>query len=294
MAITSKSPLAVVKVALATARRGLPVYSHACSPKKFTQHQLFACLVLKNFLKSDYRGVTAHLVDHPTLREVLGLKVVPHFTTLQKASRRLLASSAARRILRRTIRMRYRSPRRVRSAAIDSTGLECNAASGYFVRRRARTSGPWKNVIYHRFPKLGVVSDNDRHFILAMRVGKGPRPDVDEFSPLLREATRSVHISLLLADAGSEANHRLAREQHHTRTVIPPKHGRPTTKPAQGYYRRLMQARFDHEAYHDRAQVETVISMIKRRQTNYARGHSYETQRNDLHLLVLTHNIMIL
>jgi hypothetical protein len=56
--------VAVVLAALATARRGLAAYSHHCSPRKFTQHQLFACLVLKNFLKTDYRGVAAHLADH--------------------------------------------------------------------------------------------------------------------------------------------------------------------------------------------------------------------------------------
>jgi hypothetical protein len=163
--------------------------------------------------------------------------------------------------------MRYRHPRRVGSAAVDSTGLECSAASGYFVRRRALASGPWKTVVYHRYPKLGVVADNERHFILAMRVGQGPRPDVDEFAPLLSEAVRSVRIGLMLGDAGydSEENHRLAREEHGIRTVIPAKHGRPTTKPAAGHYRRLMQAHFDHDAYRDRAQVETVISMIKRR-----------------------------
>lgn len=67
--------------ALATARRALPLYSHRNSPKKFTQHQLFACLVLKIFLKTDYRGVAAHLADCPSLTEVLGLARVPHYTT---------------------------------------------------------------------------------------------------------------------------------------------------------------------------------------------------------------------
>ncbi len=76
--------------ALSTAFRALPAYSHRYSPKKFTQHQLFACLVLKNFLKTDYRGVVAHLADHPTLLSLLNLRAVPHFTTLQKASVRLL------------------------------------------------------------------------------------------------------------------------------------------------------------------------------------------------------------
>jgi len=81
----------VILAALAVAERSLPVYSHRCSPKKFTQHQLFACLVLKSFLKTDYRGVVAHLADCPSLVEVLGLPAIPHYTTLQKAARRLLA-----------------------------------------------------------------------------------------------------------------------------------------------------------------------------------------------------------
>jgi Transposase DDE domain len=296
MAVTSKSPKAVVGAALATARRSLPAYSHVCSPKKFTQHQLFACLVLKNFLKADYRGVVGHLNDHPSLLALLELKTVPHFTTLQKASRRLLASRPARRLLERTIRARYGRRRRIRSAAVDSTGLECSSASAYFVRRRKRVSEPWKKVVYHRYPKLGVVSDNDRHFILAMRAGRGPRPDVDEFATLVGEAQRAMRLVRMTADAGydSEGNHRLAREHYKIRTVIPAKHGRPTTKPAADRYRRLMQTRFDRKAYRDRVQVETVMSMIKRRQGNFVRGHNYHSQCRDLRLLVLTHNILIL
>jgi len=296
MATTSKSPQAVVKAALATARRSLPAYRHQCSPKKFTQHQLFACLVLKNFLKVDYRGVVAHLEDHPTLLALLELKFTPHFTTLQKASKRLLVSKPAKRLLERTIRMRYGRRQRVRSSAVDSTGLECSSASAYFVKQRNRVSQPWKTVVYHRYPKLGVVSDNDRHFILAMRVGRGPRPDVDEFAPLVDEAQRAMRLTRMVADAGydSEANHRLGRESYGIRTIIPAKLGRPTTKPASGHYRRLMQTRFDRPAYRDRVQVETVMSMIKRRQGNHVRGRSYQSQCRDLRLMALTHNIMIL
>jgi hypothetical protein len=115
--------LAVARTALEAAQRVLPFYTHPNSPKKFTQHQLFACLVLKNFLKTDYRGVVAQLDDHPELRNVLRLDSVPHFTTLQKASRRLLASEPVRRVLESTIAMRYGRRRCVASGAIDSTGL---------------------------------------------------------------------------------------------------------------------------------------------------------------------------
>ena len=55
-----------------------------------------------------------------------------------------------------------------------------------------------------------------------------------------------------------------------------------------------MKTRFDRPAYRRRSQVETVISMIKRRQSAHVRGRSYQSQCRDLRLLALTHNVMIL
>ena len=296
MAVTSKSPREVALAALSTARRALPEYSHVCSPKVFTQHQLFACLVLKNFLKTDYRGVVAHLADHPVLAELLGLRKIPHYTTLHKASRRLLSAKQVSRLLEATVRQEMGRRQRVPSAAVDSTGMQCGTASAYFVRRRKKVGSPWKTVVYHRYPKLGVVCDTSNHFILAFNTRRGPRPDVDEFRPLVADALQRVRIALMTADAGydSEPNHRFARDEHHIRTLIPPKHGRPTDKPAVGRYRRLMQTRFDREIYRNRVQVETVMSMIKRRQGSHVRGHKYWSQCRDLRLMVLTHNVMIL
>jgi hypothetical protein len=251
---------------------------------------------LKNLLRTDYRGVVAYLKDSPTLLTALGLEHVPHFTTLHKAAQRLLISARARQLLASSVRLHLGRRRRVRSSAIDSTGLECSAASSYFVKRRTRVSEPWKTVIYHRYAKLGVVCETTRHFILAWRVGRGPRPDVDEFRPLVAEAVRNARLSQVAADAGydSEANHRFAREECGLRTIIPAKHGRPTTKPAKGRYRRLMQTRFDLLAYHTRSQVETVMSMIKRRQGAHVHGRNFHSQCRDLRLIALTHNVMIL
>ncbi len=293
MARTSKSPRAVVLAALATAQRALPEYAHRYSPKKFTQHQLFACLVLKQFLKTDYRGLAVHLADNPSLIAELGLKQVPHFTTFQKASRRLLLTVPVRKLLRSTVRLHLGRKRRVKRAAIDSTGLECTSASGYFVRRRNRVENPGKTVVHHHYPKLSVVASTDDHFVYALDARRGPRPDV---RPLVAEACRVVRLSQLAADAGydSERNHVFARDEHGIRTIIPAKHGRPTTKLPTGRYRRLMKERFDREAYRRRSQVETVISMIKRRQGAHVHARSYHSQCRELRLLVLTHNIMIL
>ena len=86
MTQTSKSPRMVLAAAYKIAKQSLPEYAHHFSPRKFTQHQLFACLVLQQFLQLDYRKLQAFLIDTPCLSAVIGLQDVPHFTTFQKAA----------------------------------------------------------------------------------------------------------------------------------------------------------------------------------------------------------------
>ncbi len=86
----TKSPVALAKEALRVAEAALAAYSHPNSPKKFTQPQLFAILALRQFFKTDYRGVVAMLQDFSDLTEALGLKKVPHYSTLCYAEKRLL------------------------------------------------------------------------------------------------------------------------------------------------------------------------------------------------------------
>lgn len=122
----SKSPVRVARQALAVGQQALLLYDHKYSPKLYTQPQLFASLVLKTFFKTDYRGLTAHLADLSNLRDVLGLKTVPHFTTLttlQKVSRRLLRFRVARRLFTTTVRRFLKRRQRVQRAALDSPGL---------------------------------------------------------------------------------------------------------------------------------------------------------------------------
>jgi hypothetical protein len=79
----------VAKEALETGKQVLSQYGNKHSPQRFTQPQLFAMLVLRQFFRTDYRGIVAILKDHSDLREVLGLKHVPHYGTLYYAARRL-------------------------------------------------------------------------------------------------------------------------------------------------------------------------------------------------------------
>lgn len=195
-----------------------------------------------------------------------------------------------------------------RKAAIDSSGFDAGHASRYYVRRRAKgqakSEKPRQNTRYKRFAKLGLVVDCATHLVLAAEGGRGPRPDVDRFVPLLEQALGRVGIDKSLADAGydSEPNHRHACQDRGVRSYMPATHGRPPKdgKPLSGYWRRMMQrklgtwlGRFIVE-YGQRWQVETVISMIKRRQGPAVNGRSPWSRWRDLMLMAVTHNLMIL
>ena len=252
--------------------------------------------MLKTSLGLDYRGLERLLDDTPELCQLIGLESVPHYTTFQKASRKLLSNSLTQALLADTVSRALGRRRSGAHAAIDSTGLECTAASNYFVKRRDRKGNPWKTVTYSHYPKLAIVCRTDNHFILAFSSRRGPKPDIGEFKELISVAARRVKLRCIVADAGydSESNHQFARETLASRSIFPAKHGRPTNKPAAGKYRRLMQVRFDQKTYRRRVQVETVVSMIKRRLGNQVRARSRWGKVRELALVVLTHNLMIL
>jgi hypothetical protein len=288
----------VARHALALATEHLPLYAHRYSPKTYTQPQLFVCLVLKTFFRTDYRGLTAILGDFDALQAYLGLKRVPHYTTLQKASRRLLRAPFAKRLFHGAVRRFLGRRKRLKLAAMDSTGLDYGRRSAYYVRRRQAGQSKAKRVYYAHFAKLEASFDCRTHLILAARMGRGPRPDVDRFKPLLDATLESARPRRMLADAGydSEGNHEHARIKHKIRSFIPAKIGRPTTKPLTGRFRRLMKRRLnkDYGQYGQRWQAESGFSMIKRCIADTVQGRSQWSQRRELWLIVITYNILLL
>lgn len=297
---SSKSTLAVAKVAFRAARDSLPDYRHNKSPKKFTQPQLLACLVVKEFLRLDYRGIHVLLAEWSDLRRVLELTKVPHFTTLCAAAKRLLGQRHGEAVLDAVLRhcrqaglLKRRSPQ----AAIDSTGLESRHISAYYTRRCQRHSEHYK----HRYPKLSAICDTANHLILGLVIDRGPKIDAVEAHQTLQAALAHQPFGRLLGDAGyeSEGFHRLCRDQLGIRSIIPTtQRGRPRQdgRPlaVRGHYRRLLMTRFPQDLYGQRWQIETVFSMLKRNLGSALRARSYHSQNREIRLRVLTHNLGIL
>ncbi len=95
----TKSPLSLAQMALKTAQEALPQYSDLRSRHDFTQAQIFAILVLRQFFKTDYRGIVRILQEHQSIKDALKLNKLPHYTTLQKAQQRMLKKTSSRECL---------------------------------------------------------------------------------------------------------------------------------------------------------------------------------------------------
>ncbi len=312
MSTASKSPRKVAAVAFELAARTLPQYSHRFSRRDFTQPQLVVCLVLRKFFRTDYRGIMAILTDMPRLCQDVGLKKLPHFTTLQKAERRLLRDTTIRRMLEESVDL-YDAPEEAGEddhdearpalrqghdgevAAADSTGFELRRGSRYYVKRRSKGCQTWEKTHYRRYGKLNIVCDCSTHLILSTLRGQGPKVDVNELHPLLMNICRNVVPAALLADAGfdSEANHELLRDDLAIASHIPAVAKRYPQSLPQGRWRYTMATAFDEETYNQRWQAETVMFMLKCHQGAALTARTYQTRRREMGLMTIVHNAMI-
>src|SRR6476620_7757736 len=176
MGTTSKSPKRILQAAHAIGRRRLPAYSPRCSPKNFTLPQLSARLVLKEFLRLDYRKLSALLEDARSFAAAIGLKSVRQFSTFQKAADRLLLAQHARRLLDETVEAAQRVgvlKKKVTLAAVDGTGFETRHISAYFVKRREKgCKTGYQTTTYMRYPYANIVCACRSHFVSAIVAGE--------------------------------------------------------------------------------------------------------------------------
>lgn len=95
--------------ALRMAQRQMPDHASPFSPKRFTQPQLLACLILKPQLGGSYRSIVQRLTSDTALRDALGFSVVPHYSTFQRFADRLGDPQLLARLRRRACRLTIRA-----------------------------------------------------------------------------------------------------------------------------------------------------------------------------------------
>jgi len=297
-----------MRAAFSLASGVLPKYSSKFSRHDFTLPQLFACLVVKEHQRKSYREAELLLRDARHWCRDICMRKVPDHNTLCRAFHTLNLNRRAGKLLDRLVQWFAVAKQLGLMVAIDSTIYDTHHRSRHYEQRcrhyasRVKsTANARRSRAARRSPKLSIGVCTRSHLILSGRARTGMGSDARDFEPLLFDAwRRHPRLRDVLADAGydSEANHRIARLDMNVRSLIKTGGGRPGKKPPAGYYRRLMKKQLKGsqrgKKYGQRAQAETVNSMLKRNLGDALRSRSPKARKAEQMLRILTHNIALL
>lgn len=243
----------VMRLALRLGRRHLADYAHVKSPRKFTQPQLLACLILKAHMGCTYRRTEELLILMPAVREAIGLRGVPRFTTLQTFADRPEILALIDGVLRSIGRAVNKA--RPQDAAVDGTGLETTSASAHFLSRAGRQRTKFVKLM------MGVLCA--AVIPCALVVDWGPSHDMKQAWALRAKLKATTDPTWLWGDGAfdSEAWHKANWEDwgvpSYAPTTVRSADGRVS-----GVYRNLFQTPVTE--YGRRWMCESVNSAIKR------------------------------
>ncbi|KUK01784.1 MAG: Transposase IS4 family protein [Methanobacteriaceae archaeon 41_258] len=167
-------------------------------------------------LRFEYREFTAVIELMPKLLEMLGLKTVPHYTTLQKFFKRL-GSHFLDKILDFIVGLfDIKEP----WVAIDGTGHSSDQASLYYARKIKKQHKKWRK----SYTKNQIAIDTRTQVILAQKVARRPRHDSKDAIPTIRKTKKYKPSGFSLDKAfDKEEIHRVINEELEATSMIPPK-----------------------------------------------------------------------
>jgi len=177
--------------------------------------------------------------------------------------------------------------------AVDSTGFGTQQFYRHFTAKygRERTS--------RNYVKLHALVGTKTNVIGAATVTDRDRNDYTQFAPLIAEAAKTFTIKEVSADKAYIGRSNLAAAVAvGAEPFIPfksPAYDDPTS-PLWSKLFHLYHYRADEflPHYHQRSNVESTFSMLKRVFTDTLRSKGFEAQTNELLLLVVAHNIRTL
>ncbi|MDD5351463.1 MAG: transposase [Chthoniobacteraceae bacterium] len=283
----------VAKLAMGLGEKHLAAYGAARSRHDFTQKQLMACLVLRAYLKTTYRGVVDLLSGHQKLREALGMEdKVPHYTTLQKFSARsnvlAIADAMIGQIGEAALRMQGRKEKAV-AVAIDATGMETTTASAHFMSRAGRTHRKWA--------KASVALVCGCLFPIGLAMGWGPSNDKSQAEELLDKSLGNRPLNCLpqslYGDAAFDADwiHALCREEWGVESIIKPSRTRSDGSLGGSYRAAMTKEHLEKKGYGRRWHIESFFSGLKRTTGSALTARSNDNLLKEAAIRVLAYSL---
>jgi len=262
--------------------RCLPLYFSKHSRKDFTVHQLLILLVIKQKLKCSYDTLIDDLKTRPFVIQLIGLKKLPHSSTLKKFAKRLkaeiiyyLLEDCAANIKKNKLKL-----------AVDATGLHIEDGSFHYRKRLGLPSKTRKNV------KLSAAIDTQTQLVTAVKLRKSKAHDNNDFIAVVQKSADAKPVKIVVADKGydDEKNHKFCHEELGADCIIPLRKKTDKKHSTKGEYRKKLRYGYSKRKYHQRSKVESVFFVIKRVFGAVLYSKIWHTQKIELLCKIIAYN----
>jgi len=259
----------------------IPKYFRYVQKKTYNNYQHLFLLIAKEHSNYDYRSFIESLYDSK-IPQYIGLKMIPHFTTLQKFAKRLEANIVDKLVF--LTKNLFKKKGNILGA--DSTGMELDHASAHYCKRINREK-PVKG-----FVNLNMICDIKNKNILVTKIRKKRRHDCSDFLPMFNKI-KNFDFDYFVADKGydSNKNHKAVYESGANSQIKVKNHGTKTIPRTGQSHRKRARKEHNEEIYGQRAITESIFSSLKRKYGSKLRARKYKTQKIELLFKILSYNI---
>ena len=254
-------------------RYGVPYHWSKTKNEKFNVHTVCVLFVLFEIEQKDYRLFAGWL----SIATALGLPDVPHWTTLQKAFKRLPP-----RLIRALVQLSGKCKDKI--AALDPTYYQLTNPSKGYCRRIDRD--PRRDALR----KASVVVTTTNKKVLDVYITARERHGMKDVPHLIRSATCADRRILADKEFDAESYHQAAEDAGGTSIVHLRKKHAPIWR-IKGIHRKRLARKGIPKVYRLRVAAEANNSAVKRRFSSVLRGRTFWQQARDLYGKYLAYNL---
>ncbi len=285
------------KILKACRRREVRFYTSKYSKKTYTLHQHIVLLVVREYFGMGYERFCDFLLDLESLLDFLGLKNIPHFTTLQKVFQRLKGSLVEDLFLGFARRAKFR-------AGMDSTGMSCQHSTHYYEQRlehfrktKKKKLGRPKKRRKKKHQYNNLLVDLDAQLVLSAVMLRGHQSDNKKLKPTINKA-KTLYPQMIRFDTDkgydAEYNHQIITETVKANDYIKLRNSNVpvhrTTSVNRKKAKRKVQKTVGRPRKNHRNKCETIMFVVKKVFGEHLTAKKAVNQRQQMRFRLLAYN----
>lgn len=253
-------------------RHKVPLHWSRTKNEKFDVHTICVLFVLFQIEQKDYRQFAGWLEIAPAL----GLKNVPHWTTPEKAFKRLPP-----RLIRQLMQLAGQCTDRI--TALDPTYYQLSNPSKGYCRRIGR------NPLKDKLRKVTVISTTNTKKVLDVVITARERHGMKHV-PKINKNVFKNRTTLADAEFDAESFHQLVTDAG-GKSIVPLRNKDVPIHRTKGKHRKRLKRRGIPRMYRKRVLAESNNSAVKRRFSSVLRGKMFNQQKRDVYGKYLAYNL---